>query len=161
MDLTPNDSPKSPPDPPAQVPASARVELELAILASDLAQAPQSRSEDAVTPQRATVFVVAADADLRSYVRLALERAEYRVLDAATSSRAALLGTGSHVSVVITADPTTLGDFPTTPAILLAEDDADDGVRPDGHSELAIIVGPFQPRQLIDRVERLVSKLPA
>jgi hypothetical protein len=85
---------------------SSRVQLEVAFLDDDQA-APAPASPAALDErQRVTVLVVAAEADLRRYVRECLrERTDLRLLDAATVTAAVTLAAHESPELLIVDEP--------------------------------------------------------
>ena len=103
---------------------SARVRLEVELLASDQpAQVPAAAEDD--QRQRRTVLVVAGDADVRRYVRECLRhRDDLQVMDAATVAMAERLAELDHPHVVIVdeREAAILSLIANVPAVVIADE---------------------------------------
>jgi DNA-binding response OmpR family regulator len=157
------------------VPASSsdRVRLEVSILASgsnDTAAVDEQTGEPA---SYRTVLVVAADSDMRSYVRGCLRHHERIRVVEVTDGEAALAATRLTLPDVVIIDMAHRGTAATVlgsarqarrvltrvPLIVITDDEPDDGgAQILGGAALALIlVKPFNAQQLCGRVEDLLS----
>jgi hypothetical protein len=143
-------------DVPMAASPSARVQLEVAILAADqLAPVPEPATSHA--PAQQTVLVVAAEADLRRYVRECLrERPDVRVVEAATVAAAAIVATGDAPQLLIVDEPEReiLAVLSRIRAILVV-DDLPPHARPE--ARLRRLVRPFTAEKLLVEVGRLLD----
>jgi hypothetical protein len=139
--------------PPAS-PPSARVRLEVAILDADQAvPALEPIGERA----RRTVLVVAAEPDLRRYVRECLrDLADVRVVDADSIAGGLLFAAhdSPHLLVVEESEREILTAMPEILAILIV-DDAPDITAPD--ARLRFLGRPFRAEGLLAEVGRLLK----
>lgn len=159
--------------------SSDRVRLEVSILSS-ASEDGASDAEEEVSEPRAdwrTVLVVAAESDMRIYVRRCLRRhGEIRVVEAADGAGAVRAGRRTHLDVVIVdvdgpgpAATTLVGAlrsqeaFARVPLILISDDEVDDtGLRRVADPALStILVKPFNARQLCGEVERMLELAPS
>jgi hypothetical protein len=140
----------SPPAPPP----SARVRLEVAILdAVQAAPALEPSDERA----RRTVLVVAAEPDLRRYVRECLrDRADVRVIDAESIGAGLVLAAHDtpHLLVVDESEREILTAMPEILAILIV-DDATNITAPE--ARLRLLGRPFRAEGLLAEVGRLLQ----
>lgn len=147
---------------PPSTPHSARVELELAILASEPIEPARQPSGEA-DPTGRNVLIVASDADLRLYVRRCLERrTDLRVREAGSAGAARQAAKRpAALLVVAEGEAAVLAHFPTTPAILLAAESSEALPGAGDHgAPLAVLVGPFPARRLADHVDFLLAWSP-
>ena len=85
---------------------SPRVRLEVAFLDADQAAPAPTASPGADERARITVLVVAAEADLRCYVRECLrERSDLRVIEAATVSAAVTIAADRSPDLLVVDEP--------------------------------------------------------
>jgi hypothetical protein len=137
-------------------PPSARVQLEVAILAADqLAPVPEPATSHAPTQQ--TVLIVAAEADLRRYVRECLrERPDLRVLEAASVAAAAVVAADDVLLLLIVDEPEIeiLAVLSRLRAIVVV-DDVPRHARPE--ARLRRLARPFAAERLLAEVGRLLD----
>jgi hypothetical protein len=131
---------------------SARVRLEVELLASDQQAALPALDDQR---QRHTVLVVAADADVRRYVRECLrDRDDLRVLEAGTIELAERLATlhSPRLLIVDAPEAAVLSVILNVPAVLIADDVPRDVMpngrivtlmRPFGGEDLEVVVDVF------------------
>jgi len=139
-------------------PPSPRVRLEVAFLDDDQA-APAPAPPAAVDEQaRLTVLVVAAEADLRRYVRECLRvRNDLRILEAATVSEA-LTVAGSHSPELLVVDEPesdVLSTLSQLRAIVIV-DDVPRGSSPSG-ARVRLLARPFTREGLVEEVGQLLG----
>ena len=146
------------PPPPHSPSASSRVRLEVAFLdADDTAPAP---APPASVDERArlTVLVVAAEADLRRYVRECLrERGDVRVLEAATVDGAVVLAASFSPELLVVDAPErdVVAALSDLRAIVIV-DDVPHGAPASG-TRLRLLARPFTAEGLIAEVGRLLK----
>ena len=137
---------------------SARVRLETALLDADWG-VPAPGPTDATAPgERAcpTVLVVAAEADLRRYVRECLrDRPALRLLEAATVPAAVALAARYPSACLVVDEPErdVLGALAAHRAVLLVEDAPRDA--PSAAARLRLLASPFTASELLAEVDRL------
>ena len=138
-------------------PPSARVRLEVAFL-EDHEAAPNPDPPAAPGEQpRLTVLVVAAEVDLRCYVRECLRaRNDLRVLEAATATEACTLAESCppDLLVVDESEGDALPALPQVRAIVIV-DDVPHG-SPDS-ARVRLLARPFTGEGLVREVERLLG----
>lgn len=103
---------------------SPRVRLEVALLAAQTAPVPDA-PPDGGARQRLTVLAVAAEADLRRYVRECLrERADLRVVEAASVSAAIALADAVALDLLVVDEPErdAADALARLPAIVIVDD---------------------------------------
>jgi hypothetical protein len=131
--------------------------LEVELLAADQA-APTPASPAALDERTClTVLVVAAEADVRRYVRECLrERTDLRLLDAATVAAAVALAAYCNPELLVVDDPErdVLATLPELRAIVIV-DDVPHGA-PDVGSHLRLLARPFSADGLVAEVSRLL-----
>ena len=144
---------------PAPHPAShpsARVRLEAALLDAD-----EPAPAFAAVPEGgacSTVLVVAAEPDLRRYVRECLrEHPALRVVEAATVAAAVGLAARYPQACLVVDEPerAVLGALAASRAVLLVDDVPRDA--PTSATRLRLLARPFTARELMAEVERLVE----
>jgi hypothetical protein len=136
---------------------SARVRLEASLLDAEGDAASPAAAARLTTP-RLTVLVVAAEADLRRYVRECLrDRPELHVVEAATAAAAAALAATHAVALVVVDDETrdALDACPACGAVLLV-DDPPRGAAASG-GRVRLLGRPFTAEELGAEVERLIE----
>ncbi len=137
-------------------PASPRVRLEAALLDADrAAPAPAAALDGRTCP---TVLVVAREADIRRYVRECLrERAELRVVEAATVAAAVTLAAAHEPACLVVDRPErgVLDALASHPAVLLV-DDVPRGA-PESAARLRLLARPFTAAELVAEVDRLIG----
>ncbi len=144
--------PVSPPPSP-----SAGVRLEVAILSDQPAPAPVP-SPPIVVPAGLTVLVVAAEADVRQYVRECLrDRGDLRVLEAETVAAALAIAADESVAVLVVDDPErdVLVALSHARAILIV-DDLPRQARPFG-TRIRFLPRPFSADGLVAEVNGLLA----
>jgi DNA-binding response OmpR family regulator len=141
---------------------SARVRLEAALLDDD-DPAPASSAVPDGGPC-STVLVVAAEADIRRYVRECLrERPALRVMEAATVDAAVALAAGQLPVCLVVDGPerAVLRALASHRAVVLVDDSSADvrGDVPDGlpAPRHRLLASPFTARELVAEVDRLVG----
>lgn len=143
---------------PPTPPPSSRVQLEVAILDADYAAgapAPVSATDERTCH---TVLVLAAEADVRGYIRECLrERKDLRVVEAATVTAAVGLAAHCSPKFLVVDEPQSgiIATLSTLPAIVIV-DDAPHGV-PAPRTEVRLLARPFAAIGLLAEVGRLLS----
>jgi hypothetical protein len=137
---------------------SPRVRLEVAFLDAD--QAAPAPAPPAVLDERTclTVLVVAAEADLRRYVRECLrERADLRLLEAATVAAAVALAADRSPELLIVDEPErdVLVALAQLRAIVIVDDVPRDAPRSGTHRRL--LARPFTTDGLVAEIGRLLG----
>jgi DNA-binding NarL/FixJ family response regulator len=136
---------------------SSRVQLEVAFLDADRATAaPVPRATNDEQPSR-TVLVVAAEADVRRYVRECLrERSELRVIEAATVSAAVHIATNDPPELLVVDDPErdVLIALPQPPAILIVDEVPRD--EPTSGNHIRLLGRPFTAERLLAEMRQLL-----
>jgi hypothetical protein len=141
-----------------QTDPSPRVRLEVAFLDAD--QAAPAPAPSAATDERAclTVLVVAAEADLRRYVRECLrERSDLRLLEAATVTQAVALAADCSPDLLVVDEPErdVVATLSQLRAIVIVDD------VPRGAPALGIpvrlLARPFTAEQLVGEVSQLLG----
>lgn len=149
-------------DGPALQPSlSARVLLEVAVLASDtVASADLPSPADNSESRERSVLVTAGDADVRHYVRDCLRpRTDLHVLEA--GSTAAMLDAAAmkqpRLFIVDEPQVAAVLSYPSVPVILLA-DEIPELLRDRARAaQVVLLPGPFQARGLLEQVNRLLQ----
>lgn len=137
---------------------SPRVRLEVALLDGDrIVPAPAA---PAAHDERShlTVLIVAAEPDLRQYVRECLrERTDLRVLEAGTVDAAVSLAAdgGPDLLVVDESERAVLAQLTHLRAIVIVDDVPHDSAGPGGRVRL--LARPFTGQQLMEEVGRLLD----
>ncbi|MES2525034.1 MAG: hypothetical protein V4617_20215 [Gemmatimonadota bacterium] len=134
---------------------SARMRLELAFL-DEGAPAPASPARD--ERNGPTLLVVAAEADLRRYVRECLhERLDLQVCDAATIDAAVALAAHREPALLIVDEPErgATAMLPEVHAIVLV-DELPRGIA-DANSRVRLLARPFSADTLVNEVARLIG----
>lgn len=142
---------------------SPRVQLEIAVLASDTTISADAPTEGNVAGLRKlTVLVAAGETDVRRYVRECLHaRTDLRLVEA--GSIAATLEAAAHhfPDLLIVDEPQAAAvlHFPTVPVILIADEMPDGQMRDriSASPPLVLLARPFQARGLLEQVNRLLS----
>ena len=142
------------PTPPPR--GSPRVQLEVAFLDAD--QDAPAPSPPAALDERAclTVLVVAAEADLRRYVRECLrERTDLRLLEAATVTAAVALAAYYSPEILVVDEPErdVVVMLSQLRAIVIV-DDVPRGAPASG-TRIRLLARPFTAHELVDEVDRL------
>ena len=137
---------------------SPRVRLEVAFLDAD--QAAPAPAPPAALDELAhlTVLVVAAEADLRRYVRECLrERTDLRVLEASTVAAAVTLAASSSTEFLIVDEPEreVLAALPELRAIMLV-DDVPHGLAA-SRGRIRLLARPFTAGGLMEEVSQLLG----
>ena len=141
-----------------QTDPSSRVRLEVAFLDAD--QAAPAPTPSPATDDRAclTVLVVAAEVDVRRYVRECLrERADLRVLEAATIPAAVTLAADCSPDILVVDEPQrdVLAILSELRAIIIA-DDVPRGAPPLG-PRVRLLERPFTGERLVAEVSQLLG----
>ena len=137
---------------------SPRVQLEVAVLDADqaaAAPAPPSALDDRT---RLTVLVVAAEADLRQYVRECLrEHSDLRLLEAATVAAAVALAAHEPPDLLIVDEPErgALALLPHVRTICIVDEVPHDAAAPG--ARVRLLARPFTAERLMDEVGRLLG----
>ena len=143
--------------PPAPSPSS-RVRLEVAFLDADQA-APEPASSAALDERtRLTVLVVAAEADVRRYVRECLrERTDLRLVEAPTVSDAITLAAHYSLELLVVDEPQSdiLATLSALRAIVIV-DDVPRGASASG-TRLRLLARPFTAEELVAEVGQLLA----
>ena len=141
-----------------QTDPSPRVRLEVAFLDADQAAPAPAQSSSADERACLTVLVVAAEADLRRYVRECLrERSDLRLLDAATVTQAVALAADCAPDLLVVDEPErdVLALLSHLRAIVIVDD------VPRGAPALGIpvrlLARPFTAEQLVGEVSQLLG----
>jgi hypothetical protein len=137
---------------------SPRVRLEVAFLDAD--QPAPADATPAVLDERTrlTVLVVAAEADLRRYVRECLrERSDLRVLEAATVTAAVTLAANCSPAILIVDEPESdvLLRLSELRAIVIVDDVPRDA--PESGTRRRLLARPFTAEGLAAEVGRLLG----
>jgi hypothetical protein len=137
---------------------SPRVQLEVAFLDAD--QPAPADATPAVLDERThlTVLVVAAEADLRRYVRECLrERSDLRVLEAATVATAVTLAANCAPALLIVDEPESdvLVPLSQLRAIVIVDDVPRDA--PGSGTRRRLLARPFSAEGLAAEVGRLLE----
>jgi hypothetical protein len=133
------------------------VRLEVAFLDADQAApspARQTRDERA----RLTVLVVAAEADLRCYVRECLrDRAEFRVLEASSCAAAVAHAADDSPDFLVVDEPerAVTAALPHVPAIVIVDDVPGDATTVG--ARVRLLARPFATVALLAEVDRLLT----
>lgn len=139
-------------------PASARVQLEVALLDADQA-APAPAAPGALDEHtRLTVLVIAAEADLRRYVRECLrERTDLRLLEAATVAAAVALAAHCSPDLLVVDEPASdvLARLSSLRAIVIV-DEVPHGAPASG-TRVRLLARPFSAEGLMAEVARLLD----
>jgi CheY-like chemotaxis protein len=137
---------------------SPRVRLEVAFLDADQ-PAPADATPAALDEQtRLTVLVVAAEADLRRYVRECLrERSDLRVLEAATVTAAVALAENCSPAILIVDEPESDVLLPLSQlrAIVIVDDVPRDA--PGSGTCRRLLARPFTAEGLAAEVSRMLE----
>jgi hypothetical protein len=134
------------------------VRLEVAFLDADQASASPAPSPAADDRACLTVLVVAAEVDLRRYVRECLrERTDLRLVEAATVSAAIALATGCSPDLLIVDDPErhVLSPLSQLRAIVIV-DDVPRGPPALG-THVRFLVRPFTAERLVGELGELLG----
>jgi hypothetical protein len=140
---------------------SARVQLEIAVLASDTAADLPSELNVAGSRKR-TVLVAAGEMDVRRYVRECLHtRTDLQLLEAGSIAATLEIAVQQppHLFIVDEPQAAAVLDFPSVPVILIA-DETPDGLmhrRPPPAAALVLLARPFQARGLLEQVNALLN----
>ena len=141
-------------------PPSSRVRLEAALLDADWA-APVSADANAALPNErvcSTVLVVAAESDLRRYVRECLrERPALHVVEASTVPAALALAARFERACLVVDEPErrVLDALPSHAAVLLVDDVPRDASG--AATRLRLLGRPFTARDLVAELDRLLG----
>ena len=141
-----------------QTDPSPRVRLEVAFLDADQAAPAPAQSSSADEGACLTVLVVAAEADLRRYVRECLrERPDLRLLEAATVGAAVTLAAGCAPDVLIVDGPErdVLATLSQLRAIIIVDDVPRDA--PALQTHVRLLARPFTAEQLVAGVNQLLD----
>jgi len=136
--------------------ASARVRLEVALLDADQAAPSPAPSAPDERPCL-TVLVVAAESDVRRYVRECLrERADLRLVEAATVAAAVALAAHAAPELLVVDEPErdVVAALSSLPAIVIVDDVPHDSLAPG--SRLRLLARPFSAEGLITQVDRIL-----
>ena len=140
---------------------SARVRLEVALLDADqTAPSPTPHAPAAASGERPclTVLAVAAEADLRRYVRECLrERADLRVVEAASVTDAVAIAAASAVVLLVVDEPEreVIEKLAGLPAIVIVDELPRRA--PDSELSRALLPRPFTADTLMTEVNRLLA----
>ena len=135
---------------------SARVRLEAALLDADDAAPAYAAAPDG--SGCSTVLVVAAEPDIRRYVRECLrERPALHVVEAASVPAAVALVAGHLPACLVVDEPErdVLRALASHRAVLLVDDVSRDA--PASTTRLRLLASPFTARELVAEVDRLVG----
>jgi DNA-binding NarL/FixJ family response regulator len=141
-----------------QTDPSPRVRLEVAFLDADQAAPAPAQSSSADEGACLTVLVVAAEADLRRYVRECLrERPDLRLLEAATVTQAVALAADCAPDVLIVDGPErdVLATLSQLRAIIIVDDVPRDA--PALQTHVRLLPRPFTAEQLVAGVNQLLD----
>jgi len=142
-----------------QTDPSPRVRLEVAFLDADQAAPAPAQSSSADEGACLTVLVVAAEADLRRYVRECLrERPDLRLLEAARVTQAVALAADCAPDVLIVDGPErdVLATLSQLRAIIIVDDVPRDAPALQTHVRL-LLPRPFTAEQLVAGVNQLLD----
>ena len=145
----------------ANVDPSPRVRLEIALLDADrTAPAPDSRASPTTSgePPSLTVLAVAAEADVRRYVRECLrERTDLRVVEAASVSAAIAIAGATSPDLLVVDEPESdaVGALAYLPVIVIV-DELPRGVPASG-PRCSLLPRPFTAETLMTEVTRLLA----
>ena len=137
---------------------SPRVQLEIALLDADQATAAPAPPAALDERTRLTLLVVAAEADLRQYVRECLrEHTDLRLLEAGTVAAAITLAAHEPPDLLIVDEPErgALALLPHVRTICIV-DEVPHGARPTG-GRVRLLVRPFTAEGLVAEVRRLLE----
>jgi hypothetical protein len=139
-------------------PASARVQLEVALLDADQSVPAPAAPAALDEHTRLTVLVIAAEADLRRYVRECLrERTDLRVLDAATVAAAVALAADSSPTLLIVGEPQgAIVDRLANVHAIVIVDDVPRGTPVSG-TQRRLLARPFTAERLLAEVGQLLG----
>ena len=139
---------------PPRLPASERLRLEIELLAATTAS-----SEDAATAEPGrTVLVAVGDAGLREYIAQCLrQRADVRVVELRPGERHSHIGPREAVALVITDEHASTAWSLHRPPLLLIGDEPSEELPLRERAGVALLSQPFNARQLLDVVARLLS----
>jgi len=141
-----------------QTDPSPRVRLEVAFLDADQAAPAPAQSSSADERACLTVLVVAAEADLRRYVRECLrERSDLRLLEGATVSAAVTLAADHSPDLLVVDEPErdVLATLSHLRAVLIV-DDVPRGAQALG-SHVRLLSRPFTAERLVAEVSQLLG----
>jgi DNA-binding NtrC family response regulator len=131
--------------------------LEVELLAADQA-APTPASPAALDERTClTVLVVAAEADVRRYVRECLrERTDLRVIEAASATDAVALAASYSPELLVVDEPdgNVLATLPQLRAIVIVDDVPRDA--PASRDRLRLLARPFTAQRLVEQVGQLL-----
>jgi CheY-like chemotaxis protein len=145
-------------DPSPLPPPSPRVRLEIAFLDADQAALTPAAPAALDERNRLTVLVVAAEADLRRYVRECLrERSDLRVVEAASITAAVALVADHPPDLLIVDEPESdvLLTLPQLRAIVMVDDVPRDA--PTSGPRRSLLAHPFSAERLVVEVSRLLA----
>jgi hypothetical protein len=134
------------------------VRLEVAFLDADQAAPAPTPSPAPDERARLTVLVVAAEVDLRRYVRECLrERTDLRLLEAPTVTAAVTLATDCSPDLLVVDEPErdVLATLSRLRAIVIVDDVPRD--TPDSGLHVRLLPRPFTAEQLVVEVSHLLS----
>lgn len=140
---------------------SPRVRLEVAFLDADQAAPAPTPSPGTDERARLTVLVVAAEADLRCYVRECLrERSDLRVLEAATVTAAVTFAADRPPDLLVVDEPErdVLAMLSEVQAIIIV-DDVPRGI-PSSGPRVRPFERPFTAERLVAEVSQLLGDAP-
>ena len=143
----------SAPDP--SPPHSARVRLEVDLLASDQHAAVRGSAASEQGSQR-TVLVVASDADVREHIAECLRaRADLHVVETTPAAIGSWLVDGPRPALLVVdaADVGVLDAHPATPAVLIVDELPRDAPP---NADVVLLARPFSARQLESLVDLLL-----
>lgn len=139
---------------------SPRVRLEVAFLDADQA-APAPVPPTADEHACLTVLVVAAEVDVRRYVRECLrERSDLRVLEAATIAAAVTLAADLPPDLVVVDEPERDVLAPLSPrrAVIIVDDVPRGG--PASGAHVRLLARPFTAERLVGEITQLIENAP-
>ena len=137
---------------------SPRVRLEVALLDADQAAAAPAPSAAVDEHTCLTVLVVAAEADLRRYVRECLrERTDLRVLEASTVAGAVTLSASASPGLLVVDAPErdVLTALPELRAIMIVDDVPHDASV--SEARVHLLARPFTAEGLVEGVRQLLG----
>jgi CheY-like chemotaxis protein len=149
-------APPSSPSPASPPIVSPRVRLEVEILSADQA-APAPAPVPAGGAGVRGVLIVAADPDVRRYVRHCLrDRTDWRVLEASTVTDALAVAGRESADLLIVDAPEARGvsAMPGMRAVLMADDEPERSASGD---RVSVLLRPFTAEQLVGVVARMLG----
>ena len=137
---------------------SARVRLEVALLASDATSSALAKETTSDAPQRLTVLVVSADTDFRWYVRECLrDRTDVHLVEAKTVTEALTIAAHGLLDLLVVDAPLCelLMALPEMRAIVIVDNEPRRERR--SGARVRFLARPFSGDALNDEVERIME----